>query len=170
MQEESIKFQIKKLENSLNLIEEKLKQFSQLVLEGFSFNEFKPFSIKEKNITSLTQLYEYKKILKRKLESAKKILETKAYIKNTSNSNSKKKVILKLPQKKKYFMKYSEEIIIGRSQSSNDKVYQYSKYKKMWYYHAVIKGGSLVINKTSEKSSLCNTLAVLYSKFLKKNK
>lgn len=62
---------------------------------------------------------------------------------------------------------YNNVILCGKNENANDQVFNITKSLNWTYYHANIIGGGLIAMKDPE-DALGNTLACIYSKYLKK--
>lgn len=148
-----------RIEASLKALEEEILKL-ELDLESTLMEEVF-------NYPSLKPRYDLLNKLKSKKIKILKTLEDQSYGKR-KEIRPKYELIL-LHDFKDHVINLKNEVLCGKNEDANDKVFFTAKPLNWTFYHAKVIGGGLVAMK-DPNDSLGNSLACLYSKYLKVNK
>ena len=148
------------IEDYLLSADSDFKLFLELVKTKISWAHYKI----RKEINTVADLYLVCKIIKTKIRALQTVLQSKAYVKKPKTQVC----VLKLLQKyKDHILYFSQGVLCGKTKEASDKVYHKTCHEPWHYYHAKIHGGGLVALQ-EENPGLGNSLATLYSQYLKR--
>jgi len=123
---------------------------------------------KEQRTLSINDLYEKTKGLKKKNKKCIQILENPgAYLqKKESNRNVEAFTPIVLDFcSKEHIISQKDLIFIGRSAEGNENVYKKTHHRNYIYFHALVRGGSLVAIKRTLDTEKALSAALIYSKY-----
>jgi hypothetical protein len=157
---------LKTIQIRRNQIQSKISTIQNHLHSCFQSYEWKTLFIDNQVIPSSNKAYTELKKLKQKLVKIENILDKGLPV---QQKVFRPKLILKTPiRNSEGFVSYKQNIYCGRNSKANQKVYNITKNKDYWYYHANLRGGGLIALK-QRRDGFGNALALLYSQCIKQN-